>query len=256
MLIDTHAHVQDAAFDEDRADVLARAAEAGVVIITVGIDIVTSRAAVALAATHAGVYAAVGVHPHEAESLTPAVFDELRRLCLHPKVVAVGETGLDFYRNLSPRQAQFDAFAAHLALAADVDLPVIVHNREADEEVLRVWRSVRGVRGVMHAFSSGVSMAEAVLAEGLYISLGGPLTYKNAETTRTVARQTPLDRLLIETDCPYLPPVPWRGQRNEPAHVTLVAEALARERCLTLADVALATTRNAQTIYKLPVDVE
>ncbi len=256
MLIDTHAHVQDAAFDEDRADVLARAAEAGVVIITVGIDIVSSRAAVALAATHAGVYAAVGVHPHESESLTPAVIDELRRLCLHPKVVAVGETGLDFYRNLSPRQAQFDAFAAHLALAAEVDLPVIVHNRDADEDVLRVWRSVRGVSGVMHAFSSGMAMAEAVLAEGLYISLGGPLTYKNAETTRSVARQAPLDRLLIETDCPYLPPVPWRGQRNEPAHVTLVAEALAREHCLTLADVALATTRNALTLYKLPVDVE
>jgi len=212
----------------------------------------SSRAAVALAAGHAGVYAAVGVHPHDAESLTPAILDELRRLCLHPKVVAVGETGLDWFRNLSPRQAQIDAFAAHLALAAEVDLPVIVHNRNADEDVLRVWRSVKGVRGVMHAFSSTAAMADAALAEGLLISLAGPLTYKNAEGTRAVARQAPLDRLLIETDCPYLPPVPWRGQRNEPAHGVLVAEALARVRQLPLVDVVAATTLNAQTLFKLP----
>lgn len=256
MLIDTHAHVQDIAFDEDRAEVIAHAADAGVTMITVGVDLATSRAAVALAAQYAGVYAAVGVHPHEAASLTPAVIDELRRLCLHPKVVAVGETGLDWYRNLSPKQAQLDAFAAHLAFAAELDLPVIVHNREADDDVLSVWRSVKGVHGVMHAFSSDVKMAKAALAEGLYISLGGPLTYKNAETTRAVARQAPLDRLLIETDCPYLPPVPWRGQRNEPAYVTLIAEALARVRDLPLADVTLATTHNAQVVFKLPTGQE
>ena len=225
-------------------------------MITVGVDIVTSRAALALAATYQSVYAAVGVHPHEAESLTPAVLDELRRMCLHPKVVAIGETGLDWYRNLSPRQAQLDAFAAHLALAIELDLPVIVHNRDADDDVRRVLRSAPGVRGVLHAFSSGVAMAEDVLAGGFYVSLAGPITYKNAETTRAVARQTPLDRLLIETDCPYLPPVPWRGQRNEPAYVTLVAEALARGRDVTLADMAVATTHNARTLFRLPVGVE
>jgi TatD DNase family protein len=202
------------------------------------------------------VYAAVGVHPHEAESLTPSVIDELRRMCLHPKVVALGETGLDFYRNLSPRQAQLDAFAAHLALAAELELPVIVHNRDADDEVQRVLHSAADVRGVLHAFSADVAMAEAVLANGFYISLAGPLTYKNAEMARAVARHAPLDRLLIETDCPYLPPVPWRGQRNEPAYVVLVAEALARLRDMAPADVAVATSRNARTLFQIPSSEE
>jgi TatD DNase family protein len=253
MLIDTHAHIQDTAYDEDRADVIARATGAGVLMLTVGVDIATSRAAVALATSNPGIYAAVGVHPHEATSLTPAVLDELRRLCLHPKVVAIGETGLDWYRNLSPKAAQLDAFNAHLTLAAEVDLPVIIHNRDADEDILRAWRSISGVRGVMHNFSSGEEMAEAVLAAAMYISLAGPITYKTGETTRAVARLAPLDRLLIETDCPYLSPVPWRGQRNEPAHVTLIAEALARVRGLPVGDVAAATVRNAQALFRLPV---
>jgi TatD DNase family protein len=253
MLIDTHAHVQDTAFDEDRADVIERAVDAGIAMITVGVDLATSQAAVALAAQHPGIYATVGVHPHEAKSLTPDIVGELRRLCLHPKVVAIGETGLDWRRNLSPRAEQRAAFAAHLALAVELDLPVIVHNRDADADVLDVWRSVPGVRGVMHAFSSDVAMAESSLAAGLCISLGGPLTYKNAEMTRAVARRVPLDCLLIETDCPYLPPVPWRGQRNEPSYISLIAEALARVRGLPMSEVAAATTHNAQALFKLPV---
>ncbi len=252
MLIDTHTHVQDAAFAEDRAQVIQRARDAGVQMICVGVDLATSRAAVALAASCPDVYAAVGVHPHEATSLTPETLGELRRLCLYPGVVAIGETGLDWYRHLAPRDEQMAAFAAHLALAADVDLPVIVHNREADDDVLRIWRTVPGVRGVMHAFSSGTAMAHAAVAAGLYISFGGSLVYKNAAQTRQAAQDTPLDRLLIETDCPYLPPVPWRGQRIEPAYVALVAEALAHVRSLPVADVATVTTRNAQALFRLP----
>lgn len=251
MLFDTHAHLEDTAFDMDRAEVIRRALDAGICILTVGVNLTTSLAAVALANQHKGIYAAVGIHPHEAESLTTATIDELRRLCLHPKVVAVGETGLDWYRNRSPQQAQRRAFAAHLALAAEMDLPVIVHNREADEEVMELLCSVPGVRGVMHAFSSDGAMADKVLDAGLYISLGGPLTYKNAGPTREVASKVPLDRLLLETDSPYLPPVPWRGQRNEPSYIHFVAEALARLRNMSVGDIAAATTRNAKTLFRI-----
>lgn len=251
MLVDTHAHLDDATFDADRDDVIQRAADAGVCVITVGVNLTSSRAAVTLAAEHESIYAAVGVHPHEAASVTPAVMDELRRLCLHPKVVAVGETGLDWYRNLSPRPVQLDAFAAHLALAAELDLPVLVHNRDADDDIISACRNVQGLRGVMHAFSSDTSMARKVLDTGLHISFAGPLTYKNAEQTREVARMAPVERMLIESDCPYLPPVPWRGQRNEPSYLHLIAESLARLRNISVAQVAEATTRNAHLLFAL-----
>jgi TatD DNase family protein len=251
MLIDTHAHLQDAAFDDDRCAVIARAAASGVVMITVGVDLPTSRAAVALAAQHDGVYAAVGVHPHDAASLTMAALDELRRLCLHPKVVAVGETGLDWNRNLSPRKEQEAAFIEHLELAAELDLPVIVHDRDADDDVLRILSGAKSVRGVMHAFSSGVDVAGRALAAGMYLSLGGPVTYKNGHVAREVVKHVPLDRLLVETDCPYLPPVPWRGQRNEPAYVHLIIEAVARVRNLPVAQAAQATTQNARSLFRL-----
>jgi TatD DNase family protein len=251
MLVDSHAHVQDSAFDDDRADVIARARARAVTIITVGIDLATSRAALALAEQYEGVYAAVGVHPHEAATLTAAALDELRRLCLHPKVIAIGETGLDWYRNLSPRKEQEAAFVAQLELAADLDLPVIVHNRQADEDVLRILSNANGIRGVMHAFASTVDVAERALAVGMHIALAGPLTYKNAHVTRAVAQIVPLARLLVETDCPYLPPAPWRGRRNEPAYVQVIAEALAGVRNLSAEDVSQATTANARSLFGL-----
>lgn len=250
-LVDTHAHLDDRAFDADRAAVIERAAEAGVAVITVGVDLASSEAAVALAARYDGVYAAVGVHPHDAQSFTPRALEHLRSLCREPRVVAIGETGLDWYRNLSPRAAQLDAFAAHLALARDVNLPVIIHNRDADDDVLRVWRSVAGLSGVLHAFASGPETAAAALVAGLFIAVGGPLTYKNAQQRRDVAAGVPLDRLLVETDCPYLPPVPWRGRRNEPSYVALVAAALAGVRGLAPAGVEQATTLNAALLFGL-----
>jgi len=221
-------------------------------MITVGVNLATSQAAVALAVKYGDLYAAVGIHPHEAVNASPQDMDELRRLCLHPKVIGVGETGLDWRRCLSPRQAQLDAFAAHLALAAEVDLPLIIHNREADADVLAMLRATPGVRGVLHAYSSDETTAEAAVALGFHISFAGPLTYKNAETTRRVARALPLERLLLETDCPSLPPVPYRGQRNEPAHVGLIAVELARLRETTVALIASATTHNACDLFGLP----
>lgn len=251
-LVDTHAHLDDHAFDADRAEVIQRAADSGVAIITVGVDVPSSEAAVALTARHEHVWAAVGVHPHDARTLTAQTLDHLRQLCREARVVAIGETGLDWYRNLSPRDCQLEAFAAQLALAAEVGLPVIVHNRDADDDVLRVWRSVPGLRGVLHAFSSGIALADTALAAGLHIALGGPLTFKNAPERRAVAAHVPLERLLVETDCPYLAPAPWWGRRNEPAYVGLVAEALAQARGATRMEVAQATTGNAAALFSLP----
>jgi TatD DNase family protein len=256
VLIDTHAHLDDSAFDDDREDVIRRATGSAVDIITVGVNVATSEASAGLSARHDGVYAAAGVHPHEANSVTPETIDALRRLCLHPKVVAVGETGLDWFRDMSPRPAQREAFAAHLALAAEVDLPLIIHNREADADILDILCQSPGRRGVMHAFSSGLEMARACLDAGLYLSFGGPLTYKKAEETRAVARFAPLDRLLVETDSPYLPPVPWRGQRNEPSYLLLIAQALAGARGMDVAEVAAITRHNAQALFRLPARVE
>jgi len=251
-LADTHAHLSDARFDADRSVVVERARCAGVgLIIDVGADPEGNKRVSAAMGSVAGVYAAVGIHPHYVASATDSDWEYLSQLATAAYVVAIGETGLDWYRNLSPRAAQLDAFAAHLALARDVNLPVIIHNRDADDDVLRVWRSVAGLSGVLHAFASGPETAAAALVAGLFIAVGGPLTYKNAQQRRDVAAGVPLDRLLVETDCPYLPPVPWRGRRNEPSYVALVAAALAGVRGLAPAGVEQATTLNAALLFGL-----
>jgi len=261
-LVDAHAHLDDRAFAADREAVIARAVAAGVSrILTVGVDLPSSRAAVALAENYPAVYAAVGLHPHDARKWHEATGLELRALAQHPRVVAIGETGLDFYRNLSPREAQIAAFRAQLALADEVGLPVIIHDREAHGEVmaiLREWliqvRSPRSAvpppaRGVLHAFSGDLAMAEEISRLGFFIALGGPLTFANARRPMEIARQLPLDRLLIETDCPYLTPEPFRGRRNEPAYVRYVAERLAQIRAQPVEIVAKATTQNALTLF-------
>ena len=257
LLVDSHAHLDDEAFTADRAEVLARAGAAGVrLIVSVGADLPSSRANVALAARHQGVWAAVGVHPHEAAGLDAAALAELRALASRPRVVAIGEIGLDFYRDRSPRPAQREAFQAQLRLAAELALPAIVHDREAHDEVLatlREWVGATGprARGVLHCFSGEEALAAAAIALGFYVSLAGPVTYANARRLQALAASLPLERLLVETDCPYLPPAPHRGQRNEPALVALVAEKVATLRGLPLAEVAAATTANAQRLFGL-----
>ena len=258
-LVDTHAHLDDRAFAADREAVIARAVAAGVSrILTVGVDLPSSRAAVALAEKHPAVYAAVGLHPHDARKWNEATARELRALAQHPRVVAIGETGLDFYRNLSPREAQIAAFRAQLALAGEVGLPVIIHDREAHGEVMAILREwVERVRtpvlGVLHAFSGDLALAEEASNLGFCIALGGPVTFTNARRPVEVARQLPLDRLLVETDCPYLTPEPFRGRRNEPAYVRYVAERLAQIRAQPVEVVAKATTQNALTLFpRLP----
>jgi TatD DNase family protein len=251
-LTDTHCHLHFPHFDPDREAVLARARAAGVTVFLVpGTDLPSSRRAVALAQQHPDVFAAVGVHPHAAKTLRERELQELRELAGHPKVVAIGEVGLDYYRNLSPRAEQVRALEQQLALAAELGLPVIVHNREATGEVLaalRAWRP-QGRAGVLHSFSGDVPDAEAAVGLGFCVGITGPVTYRNGEQMRRVAAAVPLDRLLIETDSPYLSPQPFRGQRNEPAHVRAVAEKIAEVRGLPLAEVARASGANAAALF-------
>ncbi|MGQ9584768.1 MAG: TatD family hydrolase [Anaerolineae bacterium] len=256
VLTDTHAHLDAPAFSRDLEGVLARAQEAGVrAIVLPGLNLESSRQVIALAHRYPGLYAAVGLHPHETRTLTARGLTELESLAGDPSVVAVGEIGLDFYRNLSPRETQVWAFGELLALARRVEKPVIVHDREAHEEVLIALREHAqepGFRGgVLHAFSGGLDMALQVMEWGYHVGVGGPVTYPKARRTREVAAGIPPSRLLLETDCPYLPPEPYRGRRNEPAYVALVAEAVAGVRAIAQEIVAEVTTGNACCLFGL-----
>ena len=261
---DSHAHLESPRFAADRAEVIARAQQAGVTrLLTCASDLATSAEEVALAQTYAGVYAAVGVHGHRASTVAcppqdpegPWTVDEaalahLAELAARPGVVALGELGLDYHYDLSPREAQRVVLARQLALASALNLPVILHNREADDDLRRLVDSALGpLRGVLHCFLADGAMAEWALAKGFYLGVAGPLTFKNVRHLPAILRAAPLERLLIETDCPYLAPHPHRGQRNEPAFVRHVAEKLAEVLGLPLAEVARRTTENACRLF-------
>jgi len=215
----------------------------------------SSQAAVALAEAYPQIYAAVGVHPHDAKTLTGDMLKELRALALHPKVVAIGEIGLDFFRDLSPRDKQRQAFKQQLALASEIGKPVIIHDRDAHSEIMAILhRWVRGSHepvGVLHCFSGDLAMAQEAIELGFYISIAGPVTFKNARRLRELVGQLPLEKLLIETDCPYLAPHPYRGKRNEPAYVKLVAQEVARVKGLSPEKVSRVTSDNAQALFAL-----
>lgn len=235
-------------FDADRSDVLARARTAGVVaLVAIGYDLPSSRQAVELADREPDVYACIAVHPHHAVTLTVDTLAELERLALHPKVVGIGEIGLDFYRNRSPREAQETAFRAQLRLAGALSLPVSVHDREAHADTMRILsedaRHLPAV--VLHCFSGDGVMAAEAWRRGYYTAVGGPITYPNANGLRDWLARAPRDRILLETDAPYLPPTPHRGKRNEPAHLGLVADRLAALWDSGADGVAEITTRNA-----------
>ena len=253
-LFDTHAHLHFPEYAGDRAAVLARAREAGVVgMVTVGTDLATAEAAIALASAEPDVWASVGVHPHDAATADAAVLTAIERLARAPRVVAVGEIGLDFFRNLSPREVQMDAFGLQLELARRATRPVIIHCRDAHPETLGILSEARvgEIGGVMHCFSGDVEVARRCLDLGLLISLAGPITYKNARALPAVARFVPADRLVLETDCPFLPPEGHRGQRNEPAYVSLTAAHVAALRGEPLEELAAATSRNARALFRL-----
>lgn len=251
MLIDTHCHLDYAQFDADRAAVLQRAGAAGIsAIIIPGTDLESSHRAVALAEAHAGVFAAVGVHPTSTGNWSENDGAVLRDLLTCPKVVAVGEIGIDLYWKDVPLAVQQRALRAQLDLAAEFGKPVIIHDRDAHAEVLAVLRAQTPPAGaVLHAFSGDQALAEAALELGFYLGVDGPLTYKKNDALRAIFAAVPLERVLIETDAPYLTPQAHRGQRNEPAYVRYVAEKLAEIRRLPLAEVAQATTANAKRLF-------
>jgi TatD DNase family protein len=251
-LIDSHAHLDFRQFNRDREAVIRRAREVGLVaIVNIGTSLASSRASVALAQRYDFIYAAVGIHPHDAKTVDRAALDALRELARHPKVVAIGETGLDYYRDLSPRPVQRRAFQDQLDLAAELGLPVVVHSRDAHDDVLAALKAWEGT-GVLHTYAAGPERLDEVMAMGFTIGLSGPVTYARAKGLREVARRVPLDRLLVETDCPYLTPEPHRGGRNEPAYVKLVAAQVAQARGVSPEHVASITTENTRRLFGLP----
>jgi TatD DNase family protein len=253
-LTDTHAHVQMRQFARDRDAVLARATEAGVArIICPGVDAATSKLAIDLAAAHPGsIFACAGVHPHDTTSFSDATLGEIRQLATEHPVVAIGEIGLDFYRNLSPVEDQRRAFTAQVELARELNLPIVVHNRDSHDAIMEILRPFGTVRGVWHCFIGDRKMAEDGLALGMYLSFAGPVTYPKNTDLADVAAWAPLDRILVETDCPYLTPHPNRRDRNEPANVVKTAARVAELRGMDLADLAAATSANAAALFGLP----
>jgi TatD DNase family protein len=252
MLIDTHAHLEMREFNEDREDVIQRAREAGVeYIVTIGTTVESSRDAVLLADKYDFIYAAIGIHPHEVKDILHPAYEIIRHFAQHKKVVAYGEIGLDYHYEHSPRADQKRKFRDMLREARELDLPVIIHDRDAHEDTLQIlseeWSPDRG--GVLHCFSGDIEMARKVLDLGFSISIAGPVTFPKAEALREVVRQVPIERLLIETDAPYLAPQPVRGKRNEPAFVRHTAEMLAQVKGLTFDDVARITSFNAMQLF-------
>ena len=256
MIFDTHAHLHFPEFADDLDAVLARARAAGVAgIVTIGTDRETNEAVVALAERLPQVYATVGIHPHDAAEATEADFEAMERLARSSaKVVALGEMGLDFFRNLSPPDVQASVFRRQLGLARRLAKPVVIHCRDAHREMLEILgeEKVAEVGGVMHCFSADVEVAKRCLDLGLLISLAGPVTYKNARSLPDVARFVPDDRLVVETDCPFLPPHPHRGQRNEPAYVTLTVARVAELRSADPESLGERLTRNARSLFRCP----
>jgi TatD DNase family protein len=259
MLIDTHTHLDDTRYDGDREAMIARAREAGVdTFITIGCDLATSRAAVELADRYSFVYASIGVHPHEVRHISDDWYDEFRRLAQHPKVVAYGEIGLDYHYNHSPPKLQRERFREQILLARELGLPVVIHTREAQEDTIAILREERAadIGGVFHCFTGDAWLAKDGLDLGFHLSFSGVVTFQSAAMLREIVHTVPMDRMLIETDCPYLAPAPHRGKRNEPAYVRLVAEAIAGVKRATspvsVEEIGRATSANARRLFKLP----
>lgn len=257
MFVDSHAHIDGPEYDADRAEVILRAAEARVTtILNVGTGDPRSNAferAVHLAMEHQNIFAAVGVHPHDAKLYDDAAEAKISGLiAAHSKVIAWGEIGLDYHYDNSPRDIQREVFRRQLRSARAADVPVIIHTRSADAdtiEILRAEYADASRRGIMHCFGGSLELAQSTIALGFYISFSGNITFKKAEDLRAIAKEIPLDRILIETDCPYLTPVPYRGKRNEPARVAEVAKCLADIRALSLEEIGAATSNNFATIF-------
>lgn len=255
MFIDSHAHLDDKRFDEDRDILIKGLKDNGIdIAINIGADLQTSINSVELSKKYEHIYASVGIHPHSADEADDIALKKIKELADNEKVVAIGEIGLDFYYDNSPRDEQRKCFKEHLRLAKELNLPVVIHSREASQETFDIIQEAQDgtLRGVMHCYSGSVEMAEEYINKlGFYISIGGPVTFKNARIVKEVAQFVPLDKLLIETDCPYLTPEPYRGKRNEPMYVKYTAAEIAKLRGITVEKLAEATSRNARELFKI-----
>jgi len=254
MLIDSHAHLEMPEFKKDLTEVLQRAKESGVeYIFTVGTEPRDWKRALEIALSNSWIYTILGVHPHNAKEIDEKTYSVLKNLCEHEKVRAYGEIGLDFFRNHSPRDIQIQRFREQIALAKELKLPIVVHDREAHQETLEILRTEKGWEngGVIHCFSGDEAMAKACIDMGFYISIPGSITYKNAGPYLELVKKLPLDSLLVETDAPFLAPVPFRGKRNEPGYVRYTAQKIAEIKKVPFERVAEATTRNALKVFRL-----
>lgn len=252
MLFDTHVHLNDDQFNEDLHEVITRAKDAGVeYMVVVGFNRETIDRAISLVNQYDFLYACIGWHPVDAIDMKEEDLAWIEEMAGHPKVVALGEMGLDYHWDKSPQDVQKEVFRKQIHLARKLKLPIVIHNREATEDVVQILEEEKAseVGGIMHCFSGSAEIAQECLKLNFYISLGGPVTFKNAKKPKRVAEEVPLERLLIETDCPYLAPHPYRGKRNEPAYVKLVAEQIAELKGLSYEEVAQKTTENAKRLF-------
>jgi TatD DNase family protein len=252
MLFDTHVHLNAEQYEDDLQEVINRALEKGVQnMVVVGFDEPTIKKAIQIAETYEFIYASVGWHPVDAIDMTDEHLAWIEELAQHPKVVALGEMGLDYHWDKSPKEVQKDVFRRQIRLARKVNLPIIIHNRDATEDVVTILKEehVEEVGGIMHCFTGSIEVAKQCMDMNMYISFGGPVTFKNAKKPKEVATELPLDKLLIETDCPYLTPHPFRGKRNEPGYVSYVAEQIAELKGITYEELADITTANAKKLF-------
>ena len=252
-MIDSHAHLDEERFDEDRDELIKSLKENGVsYVINPSSDMATSRRVVELSNKYENIFAAVGIHPHDAETFKEGDLDELRELSKNEKVVAIGEIGLDYYYDNSPREIQKEVFRKQLQLSHELDLPVIIHTREAMGDTYDILKEFEGkVRGVIHCYTGSIEMAENFMKMGFYISIAGPVTFKNAVNVREMAKEIPLERLLIETDSPYLAPVPNRGKRNDPTNVRYVADMLSNLKEIQIDKIIENSRENTVKLFSL-----
>ena len=253
MLFDTHAHMDDRAFDADRDELIASLPQQGVgLVMNPGCSLASSKNADALSRQYDFLYAAVGSHPDAADEVNDAVLEEYRQLCSkNPKIKAIGEIGLDYHYEDIPRELQLKAFRAQMALAAELNLPVIVHERDAHADGMAVVDEFPTIKGVFHCYSGSAEMAAELVKRGWYIGFTGVLTFKNARKALEVAASIPLDRLVLETDCPYMAPEPFRGKRNHPGYLYRMAEKLAELRGLSVEEIHRITTENGKRLYRI-----
>lgn len=254
MIVDSHAHYDDKQFDTDRADVLKRVQQQGVTrVVNPASNLISAQRCIELSEEYDFMYSAVGIHPHDSQEYSQQSEEIIREMAAHKKVVAIGEIGLDYHYDFSPRDIQKQCFAAHIQLALQLNLPMIIHNRESHKDILDIIRAEKGFNagGVFHCFTGSVEMAKEVLDMGFYIALGGAVTFKNAKRPVEVARYVPIDRLLVETDSPYMAPVPHRGKRNDSGYLNEIIQKISEIRNSDFDDIANKTAQNANKLFGL-----